>query len=504
MSAVSPTLAAARFEATQVISISVLDDMRLFIEPVEIARDAEHNAATFRIVRQPASLDGYACRAEVKNAQGSTYRLVVDGEFALTSEIAVLGVGQLQLVYSDGGDIIRKTYAANFHVSASINAIDPGAPEYENGLAQLTTRAFANAVGNETGITFYNIPGQPVGAVVYPPGSGGGLDEATADLLYLRLNGTNPMQGSVAISGPNRGIVWGDSGIQGALYSDGTQLIFRRAINDTDVVIENNSGASATRSPIVTQAGGDLRYVRPFQLEEYLLKTGGQMTGPFVSQTGSSNTNLGVSVGDNATGFWRSGLYLIVVAGGQTIWQSSTTEMIFGVRLNAATQQITNVGDPTSAQDAVNRRTMDAAIAAIPRPIVPASRTFIANEVTIGTAATEFFNQPFFTADNATRTILVTVYPQFSGGQPSSFYDLEYSTGLSVGLIERSTVYPTAQGYMGGGQAVCFAATVTPVSSQIQVSLSVRMMAANPGPDLIQIGSRTTQRSYVVIQEMTQ
>lgn len=494
-------------EIAHVIALSVLDDMRLIIEPAEIARSGEHNSATFRVVQQPASLDPYVCRAEVQTSAGTTYRLVVDGEFSLTSDIAVQGINRLQLVYSDGVEIIRKTYQAPFHVSQSVNAVDESDPEFQDGLGQLQRAAFANAVGDSTGILFYNIADQPLDFVAWPPGSGEGLDEATANTLYLRLNGMNAMQASVGILGPNRGVTWEDSAQQGAIYSTGTQLVLRRALGNTPIAIEDNSGSPGTRSPIVTELMGDQRYLREINANDlYLAKSGGQMSGPLITAPGGSVTNPGLAIGDNATGFFRTGTTLLLSVGGALYaqWLGSPPSLMMTVPINmAATNAITNLADPVAPQDAVNRRTMEAAIAAVPRPTVPASRVFIPNEITIGTTPTEFFNQPFFTNDNSPRTIVVTVYPQFSGGQPSSFYDLEYSTNLSVGLIERSTVYPTAQGYMGGGQAVCFAVTVTPVSSQIQVSLLVRMMAPNPGPDLIQIGSRATQRSYVLIQEMT-
>lgn len=97
----------------------------------------------------------------------------------------------------------------------------------------------------------------------------------------------------------------------------------------------------------------------PPDLAPYLLKSGGQMTGPLITQNGSSNTNLGLALGENSTGFWKSALYLIMSVGGQTAMQCSSSEMMLGVRLNAATQQITNVGSPTSPGDATNRTYVD-------------------------------------------------------------------------------------------------------------------------------------------------
>lgn len=487
-------------ELAHVIDLTVLDDMRLVIEPQQIARDAEHNSATFRIAGQPAALDQYVCRAEVQNAQGTTYRLVENGEFSLTSDIAVYGTGYLQLVYSDGDAVILKTYPTPFHVSQSINAIDPSDPEYENGLAQLQTAAFAAVQGSDTAATFYNISGQPVAALIYPPGQGGGIDEATADLLYLRLNGANPMQGSVNISGPNRGLVWGDSGIQGALYSDGNQLIFRRAINDTDVVIENNSGAAVTRSPIVTQASGDLRYARPFQLEEYLLKAGGQMTGPLITASGSSVTNPGIGIGDNSTGFYRGGTFLICSVGGNLAWQISTAEFMSALRINMANNQITNVAAPTAAADAANRGYVDAAVAAAPRPN---NRIYIPNEITLGNTATTFFDQPFTLSRSGPATLMVIAYLDFDGGTPGAFYDLAYTCSIAGGVEEHISVY------LAGGAGslsylkapVVFAQTIPSPGASVQITLTAR---AAPGPTgaLVQIGQRTAQRSYVTVQEM--
>lgn len=413
----SPVPLIEALEVSHIIQLTVLDDMRLFIYPAEVARDAEHNSATFRIARQPSSLDGFVCRAEVQTSQGTNYRLVENGEFVLTADIAVQGINTLQLIYSDGAQIVRKTYQAPFHVSRSINAVDPSDPDFENGLAQLQQAAFADAIGSSTGIEFYNIAEQPLKFVPWPAGSGGGLDEATANLLYLRQDG-------------------------------------------------------------------------------------GQMRGPLITMGGGSVTNPGLAIGDNATGFFRAGNTLLLSVGGALFaqWLQSPASVMFTVPLNMATYPINNVGAPATPTDAANRAYVDNAVAAVPRPNVPAARTYLPNEVTIGTTDQVFFDQPFFTNDNTPRTILIMIQPEFDGGTQSQFSDLIYTTNLSAGLQSRITVYGTAAGYMHG--TACFAATVTPASNQIQVQLSVRC-AATPTTALIQVGSRTNLRSYVTIQEMS-
>lgn len=119
-------------------------------------------------------------------------------------------------------------------------------------------------------------------------------------------------------------------------------------------------------------------------LDNYLLRSGGQMTGPLIAQAGTNNTNLGVAIGDNSTGFWRSGTFLIAVLGGGTVWQSSLTEMMMAVRLNMATQSITNVGAPAANGDAANKQYVDQrralpVVIVVPSEVGPISTTAFAN-----------------------------------------------------------------------------------------------------------------------------
>lgn len=519
------------------ISVSVTNDMRLFLTPTEVARGGEHNSATFKIIQQPVALEPLACRAEVQTAEGSTYRLVENGEFALTNDISVTGPGSLQLVYSDGTNVTRKTSIASFTVARSLNAVNESDPTFQDGLAQLQTAAFARVVGGDTSATFYNIGGQPAGVLTYPPGQGGGIDEATADLLYLRLNGARPMQGSVPIEGPNRGVVWGDSGIQGALYSTGSQLVLRLPLNDPPFVIEPNSGASAQRSPVLTEAVADLRYVTPAAAETtYARLAGAQFTGPLITATGNSVTNPGIGIGDNTTGFYRAGASLLLAVSGQLYAQylGSPPSLMMVVPINMATQQISNVGNPDAAAagntmavprsyadarylqlvaggivqgplqvvqapqlptDATNKGYVDDAVAAVRSN----NRTYLTNTVELLNTTTQILlDQAYPVANNNPRTITVTVFPSFQGGTPSAFYDLIYTCSVAPLIEARSTVYPTAGAYMQS--PVRFAATVTPNNNAIQVQVVVRLNATATSALTI-VGSGTDRRSYVTIEE---
>lgn len=478
---------------SETISTTVTNDMRLILSPDQIGREGEHNSAVFKIVSQPASLDPLACRAEVQIAGKKTYRLVTDGEFSLTNDITeVSGIGTLQLVYSNGDDILRKTTQATFHVSSSINAIDPSDPTFQDGLAQLQTAAFVAVTGTDSAATFYNLAGQPVGALPYPPGQGGGLDEATANLLYVRRDGTNTVVGDLRLLSEQGidgaiGIVLG--GRQATIgWENGTVL--RRGTAGEGVYIADNNGAN--RTPVITQQNGDLTYLR---------RDGGQMTGPLITATGSGATNPGLGVGDNATGFYRAGGTLLLSVGGAmyTQWLQSPPSQMLTVPLNMATQAIQNLADPRAGapgvMDAVNRRSMDAAVAGVPRPN---SRTYLSNNVDLTTTAQVLIDQLFPVSDNAPRTVTVTFFPTFEGGTPSQFHDLIFTCSIAPLIEARCTVYPTANAYMQS--PVRFAGTVTPAGNSIQVQMTVRLAAAVTGTLSI-IGSGTDKRSYVTIEE---
>jgi hypothetical protein len=94
-------------------------------------------------------------------------------------------------------------------------------------------------------------------------------------------------------------------------------------------------------------------------LSPYLARAGGQMTGPLIVATGTSVTNPGLAIGDNSTGFYRAGNVVIPVVSGQMVMQWFFDSIMLTVPLNAATQRIYNLADPTADTDALNRRTGD-------------------------------------------------------------------------------------------------------------------------------------------------
>jgi hypothetical protein len=95
-------------------------------------------------------------------------------------------------------------------------------------------------------------------------------------------------------------------------------------------------------------------------LSPYLARAGGQMTGPLIVATGTGVTNPGLAIGDNSTGFYRTGNVVIPVVSGQLVMQWFFDSIMLAVPLNAGAQRIYNVQDAAAAQDALNLRTGDA------------------------------------------------------------------------------------------------------------------------------------------------
>jgi hypothetical protein len=92
----------------------------------------------------------------------------------------------------------------------------------------------------------------------------------------------------------------------------------------------------------------------------YLDKAGGQMTGPLISMTGGGPTNPGIALGDNSTGFYRSGNLLVTTVSGQIVMQIQPTITAFFISCNFTGKPINGVGDPVLVDDALNLRTADA------------------------------------------------------------------------------------------------------------------------------------------------
>ena len=314
------------------VSLSVLSDMRLIISPTEIARAGEHNSALFRIISQPPSLDAYTCRAEVMTAEGTTYRLVVDGEFRLTFDMAVAGINRLQLVYSDGIDVTRKTVVGTFQVTPSLNAIDEGNPDFVDGLAQLQSAAFANVTYDSSGglLAFYNVTMQPRGSVIIAGGGGGGIPDVP------------PVNGAYARTFAGGTAAWTDFAALGVagLYSP----------EFTGVPTAPTAGAGNSTTQLATT-----QYVS----RDFLPRAGGQMAGPLIASPGTGLTNCGLAIGDNATGFYRTGNVVVPTVSGALIMQWFVDSVFMAVTLNMAAQKITTLADATAPQDALNLRTAD-------------------------------------------------------------------------------------------------------------------------------------------------
>jgi hypothetical protein len=108
-----------------------------------------------------------------------------------------------------------------------------------------------------------------------------------------------------------------------------------------------------------------VNYAPVASLSNYLDKAGGQMSGPLISMMGGSPTNPGIAIGDNSTGFYRSGNLLITTVSGQIVMQIQPTVTAFFISVNLTGKPLNAVGDPVLPDDALNLRTGDARYAPI-------------------------------------------------------------------------------------------------------------------------------------------
>ena len=93
---------------------------------------------------------------------------------------------------------------------------------------------------------------------------------------------------------------------------------------------------------------------------DYLDKSGGQMTGPLITRDGGSLTNPGLAIGDNSTGFYRTGGNLLVTTvSGVGVMQIHPALAAFFVPVNFTGKPLASVGDPVLVDDALNLRTGD-------------------------------------------------------------------------------------------------------------------------------------------------
>jgi len=115
------------------------------------------------------------------------------------------------------------------------------------------------------------------------------------------------------------------------------------------------------RDPTLDGQAATKRYadaVMP-DLSPYLRKEGGQMTGTLITAPGTGVTNPGVAIGDNSTGFLKSGTYLGIIASGQLVAQTNPNEWQMAIPINMSIRQIINLGEPTAQNHAATRNYVD-------------------------------------------------------------------------------------------------------------------------------------------------
>jgi hypothetical protein len=98
----------------------------------------------------------------------------------------------------------------------------------------------------------------------------------------------------------------------------------------------------------------------------YLSRDGGQMTGTLITRDGGSATNPGIAIGENSTGFYRTGGNLLVTTvSGVIVMQLQAAIAAIFIQLDLTNKKITTLADATAPQDALNLRTADARYAPV-------------------------------------------------------------------------------------------------------------------------------------------
>jgi hypothetical protein len=120
------------------------------------------------------------------------------------------------------------------------------------------------------------------------------------------------------------------------------------------------AGAPTAPTPDSDDALTDRLATTFYVARDFLPRIGGQMSGPLITAPGTSLTSPGLAIGDNATGFLKSGAALILGVSGSMVSQWFADSIMVTVPLNMALQKVTNVADATADADALNRRTGDA------------------------------------------------------------------------------------------------------------------------------------------------
>jgi hypothetical protein len=95
----------------------------------------------------------------------------------------------------------------------------------------------------------------------------------------------------------------------------------------------------------------------------YLSTSGGQMTGPLITRDGGSATNPGLAIGENSTGFYRTGganSLLVTTVSGVIVMQMQASLVAYFISVNFTGKPLNAVGDPVLPDDALNLRTGDA------------------------------------------------------------------------------------------------------------------------------------------------
>lgn len=229
---------------------------------------------------------------------------------------------------------------------------------------------------------------------------------------------------------------------------------------------------------------------------------GGTMEGPLIATSGTGLTSVGLAIGDPATGFYRVSNTMAIVAAGELAAQflGGPREAMFIYKLNAATNPISNVGDPIGPADALNLRTADARYLPMSERRAPSVTYDIPADVAVlgDDAWHQIATVPFTLTRTGNSTLLVSVSCNLTGFSNIALVGVRFASGSPERHTFAYGAPPAATGFL-----VEMTASVVggPEPILISIELVSLSIGGTPSPFTV-VGGAVATRSQITIIDL--